>query len=246
MAVTCTSPGGKLLANGTEAEPILFTSADKEPLAGDWGCVLLESSAESELEHVVFEHGGAACNADGHLHTSAVVINASLRKFRDIQVRQSSGHGVMMLDTARSVRDFADVRFRDIEFTSLRVTPESMNSLKPAVEVDADDEYIEVDAGGVIDVSTAVSWRNLGVPYRLQGRTKIWAPVTIEAGTVFQLSSGIEILDEGSLKSIGTVDAPIVWTSAKQDPVQADRCWRSPASAPNHTSNSACGRSQSI
>ena len=39
----------------------------------------------------------------------------------------------MMLDTARSVRDFADVRFRDIEFTSLRVTPESMNSLKPAV-----------------------------------------------------------------------------------------------------------------
>lgn len=152
----------------------------------------------------------------------------------------------MMLDTARSVRDFADVRFRDIEFTSLRVTPESMNSLKPAVEVDADDEYIEVDAGGVIDVSTAVSWRNLGVPYRLQGRTKIWAPVTIEAGTVFQLSSGIEILDEGSLKSIGTVDAPIVWTSAKQDPVQADRCWRSPASAPNHTSNSACGRSQSI
>ena len=50
---------GRLLAQGSAAAPILFTSAQPEPQPGDWGALNLMTSEDppSLLEHVTVEYG---------------------------------------------------------------------------------------------------------------------------------------------------------------------------------------------
>lgn len=48
---------GRIIAKGTAEKPILFTSAEKEPKAGDWSYLLLfTSGGENVIEHTTFEH----------------------------------------------------------------------------------------------------------------------------------------------------------------------------------------------
>lgn len=58
---------GKLVAKGTEKEPITFTSANSTQAPGDWASIFLQdkTSAGTEFEHVKFEYGGGAVS-DGH------------------------------------------------------------------------------------------------------------------------------------------------------------------------------------
>lgn len=47
---------GRLLARGTAAEPIVFTSAEPEPKPADWMFLILEFSRDSELAHCRFSY----------------------------------------------------------------------------------------------------------------------------------------------------------------------------------------------
>ena len=50
---------GVLLAQGTQAQPITFTSNQANPQAGDWGSIVFEpNSGDSILDNVIFEYGG--------------------------------------------------------------------------------------------------------------------------------------------------------------------------------------------
>ena len=64
---------GRIVAAGTEGEPILFTSAEKEPRPGDWEGLLLEDSHENLFEHVTFEFARHAL----HTHFSSGKIRHS-------------------------------------------------------------------------------------------------------------------------------------------------------------------------
>ncbi len=54
---------GRLLARGTETEPILFTSADPERRAGSWGGVNIEDSPQAEFSYCRFEQADSAIHA---------------------------------------------------------------------------------------------------------------------------------------------------------------------------------------
>lgn len=47
----------RLIARGTKANPIIFTSSQKSPRAGDWGSVIVEAR-NSEISWVEFRYGG--------------------------------------------------------------------------------------------------------------------------------------------------------------------------------------------
>ena len=49
---------GAIVAEGSKAEPIVFTSAEKSPAAGDWGGLLFASAKPSSLISVVVEYAG--------------------------------------------------------------------------------------------------------------------------------------------------------------------------------------------
>lgn len=50
---------GVLLAQGTEADPIRFTSGADSPVAGDWVGLWLDTANGSRLDHVIIEYAGA-------------------------------------------------------------------------------------------------------------------------------------------------------------------------------------------
>ncbi|HMK72976.1 MAG TPA: hypothetical protein VK454_06535 [Myxococcaceae bacterium] len=54
------NPVGVLLALGTAAEPILFSSALQSPAPGDWVGLWLDTANGSQLDHVIIEYAGGA------------------------------------------------------------------------------------------------------------------------------------------------------------------------------------------
>ncbi len=53
------NPVGVLIAQGTAADPILFTSAKASPAPGDWVGLWLDSATGSQLDYVTIEYAGA-------------------------------------------------------------------------------------------------------------------------------------------------------------------------------------------
>jgi hypothetical protein len=128
-----------------------------------------------------------------------------------------------LIDAARGIRQLHDLTFSSIEKTSLLVTPETMNALAAPLTLDQDDKYIDVDCAGVINVHTNVTWHNVGVPYRFDTGVYIGAAVTVEPGTVFELTEGVVVQGtQAALNAVGTAEAPIRWTSSEATPAAAD------------------------
>jgi len=65
---------GRLIAKGTEAEPILFTSAKTSPAAKDWTFVQISVSRDSLVEHCIFEYASSGLQ----VHYSTATIRQSL------------------------------------------------------------------------------------------------------------------------------------------------------------------------
>lgn len=83
---------GKLLAKGTEDEPIVFTSANKDPAAGDWPGIFFgdKTMNGSALDHVTVEYAGRDAHAargaltfHGEVHGGRVAITNG--KFKEIK-----------------------------------------------------------------------------------------------------------------------------------------------------------------
>jgi hypothetical protein len=78
------SPAGRIIAEGTPEEPIVFTSAADSPQPGDWGGIVMFEQAspagQSVFRHCVFEYGGKAwyCTYDyGPWYEAMLVVAGS-------------------------------------------------------------------------------------------------------------------------------------------------------------------------
>ena len=82
---------GTLLAAGTSASPISFTSASATPAAGDWGFVSFTAGASaSQLSHVTFQYGG------GYGWGSMVFVQGSSPTFDHVTIASSASTGLDM------------------------------------------------------------------------------------------------------------------------------------------------------
>jgi parallel beta-helix repeat protein len=68
---------GRLYAQGTQEQPITFTSAEKEPKPGDWGSINFNSSTDNILEHCILMYADTAV----HCHASHVVVLNNVFKY---------------------------------------------------------------------------------------------------------------------------------------------------------------------
>ena len=66
LSVAGSGDNAALVAVGTAAEPITFTSAALDPAPGDWQCVRIGAdSSATDIRFTTFEYGGAPCAATG-------------------------------------------------------------------------------------------------------------------------------------------------------------------------------------
>jgi hypothetical protein len=84
-----------LIVAGTEADPVLFTSSQATPQAGDWGCLTFSSvMGTPRFDHAIFEYAGngAGCSGAGYttalnVPESAVVTNSTFRQIAGTAIR---------------------------------------------------------------------------------------------------------------------------------------------------------------
>lgn len=91
---------GRLLARGTAARPILFTSAEKEPEAGDWGTLNFLGGSGNELEQCRIEYAYNGIHAHGaqvRVKESTFannVVAISVKKEDDPAAKATPGFGI--------------------------------------------------------------------------------------------------------------------------------------------------------
>ncbi len=212
---------GKIVAKGTEDEPVVFTSANGSPAAGDWGGIFFggDTMAGTTLDHVVIEyagkqggHGEAAIIVYGDVGASRIALtNSTLRK---------NAHAA--LHNIHPKSKFAKLEgnvFKDNDKASLVLHPEVLGS----VGSNKFGDPIRLLDG---DVETSATWPKLDVPLLVDGILAIAgkgkaATVTLADKTVFKVVGGRAIFigrgDGGGFIGKGTK-----FTSANDSPAAGD------------------------
>ncbi len=85
---------GKLFANGTETEPILFTTSNTSPAVGHWGCLYFYNADDtSRVNHTILEYGGVNQTYSPFEEYSQLAVSRSRVELRDCIIRNSY-HGI--------------------------------------------------------------------------------------------------------------------------------------------------------
>jgi len=217
---------GALVADGTSASPILFTSNADTPSRGDWRAVYFEpGGGTSIMDYCILEYGGgdtgwgwANITIDG---TSTVTISNTIS-------RNSYDVGIHVFNDA-------DPTISDCEFYGNRY--DAM-----AIEVDAypvvsgntahrNDRWngIMVEGGHITRSGT---WYAGGLSYVINDYGATSGNRNIETGVILTVDPGaiikmednatIEFTIKGTLNAQGTADQPIVFTSVADDDFGGD------------------------
>lgn len=241
------SKGGKLLAEGTASTPIRIAGKD----GAEWTKLELNAPAVSRLAYVTIEGGGGAgvndpddttvqVRGDGEMPADPVLY------VDHVTVKGSRGVGLAM----HSLATFAPGS-RDLTVTAsgtdkwpyaMSIEEHTIDSLPSGSYTGnkVDEIYLrQVGAGTAGDgLKVDATLRDLGVPYRLDGRLVVaanedgkLATLTIEAGVTLKFPKGKFFEVEhwtgdapatGALRALGTADRPIVLTSAEASPQPGD------------------------
>jgi len=85
---------GVLVANGTSAMPITFTSSQAIPAAGNWSGISFSGDAASTsvLSYIIVEYGGYG----GYYSSANISLSSSSPTIRNATIRNSAGSGIYM------------------------------------------------------------------------------------------------------------------------------------------------------
>ncbi len=232
-----TNPGA-LIAQGTESEPILFTSNAPTPAPGDWDGILFYHScddATTVLDYCTVEYAGDSQNGNVRVwECSPAITNATIQNsntngilisanaFPTITGTTFTGNADydLNVDSSGAGGDFKENTFNGLTKVGLNHTSQflSENIFNSEVGI----PILEIPGG---TISTDTTWPNV-VDYRVLGNLTIQGTdgddgvttLTIEAGAEIRLYQttlyvGSGSGDPGALVAQGTELAPIVFTS---------------------------------
>ena len=81
---------GKLFANGTQAEPILFTTSNETPMVGHWGCLYFYNADDtSRVNHTILEYGGVNLTYTPFEEYSQLAVYRSTVEVNNSEIRNS-------------------------------------------------------------------------------------------------------------------------------------------------------------
>lgn len=224
------SAAAKLLAVGTAAEPIVFTSSASTPGAGDWVGMKLWSNTMNgtALKYVKFDYCGS--NADACLLGTGAKPN---RVTVDHVTFSHVGPGSNAIWQKDKDSNFT---ISSCTFSDIPTTPKQSYAISvyapsfvgiDSTNVFNDGAQVEL-MGGVVAANS--TWKNIGTTVAVTNDLSIEGtatPVlTLAAGSVFKFASGIELSvgygDPGSLTIAGTAAAPVTLTSLAGTPAAGD------------------------
>jgi len=203
---------GKLIVQGTAAEPVLFTSTGGKSVASWRGIYLYEHADGSQITGLHLEYGGEGIRGPIYILAEDVSIDDSvIRDSLDVPVHVSQGG---------RLASFSGNKLERVSAPAMLLPPSSV----PAVA--SDNQFPE---GTTIHVLTGivrerVRWSNPGVPFTIGGLIEIAgededleALLELTPGTVLRFDEDAYInvgyYRPGALRAEGTAEAPIVFTA---------------------------------
>jgi hypothetical protein len=203
---------GKLIVQGTAAEPVLFTSTGAKTAASWRGIYLYEHADGTQIAGLHLEYGGEGIRGPIYVLAEDVSIDDSvIRDSLDVPVHVSQGG---------RLASFSGNRLERVSSPAMLLPPSSV----PAVA--GDNQFPEGTTIHVLSgiVRDRVRWSNPGVPFTIGGLIEIAgedddleALLELTPGTVLRFDEDAYInvgyYRAGALRAEGTAEAPIVFTS---------------------------------
>lgn len=209
--------GGRLVAEGTAAKPIVFTSGKEVPAPGDWAYLRFEAGSSGSIAHAEFEYGGQWGSGTLHLLSSDVVVADSV-------VRHGQGNGLHLDGTGVSplVRDVAVL---DCGGYAARIN--NPNASPRLRGLSATGNVTNAIFRPADSVTGHVILTDAGIPYIVSGwdRYQTGASLVIEPGVEVRfppiassLQGHIQMNAGSRLVAEGTASQPILFTHDSDTP----------------------------
>jgi len=213
---------GKLIAEGTASDPILFTSHDPNPAAKDWGGLLFMSGNDStsSLKYCTLEYGGT----DFDNWKALIRVEWTSLNVNNCTIRHASPYAVWC-NEAGHFQSFENNVIDNAEGDGIFINSNYVNTIGLSNTITAKKE-LTVD-GTVVKSAT---WEKRAYPYSVID----WFGVGSDAGAILTLKPGVKIefaraysfgmgrYDKGGLIADGTAEDPIVFTSISDTPAPSD------------------------
>ena len=211
------SSGATLIANGTESNPIVFTSSASSPAAGAWENLFFygNTSTNTSLAYCNIQYAGSNTN------NGALCINGCDIAVNNCSISNSGSSGIWTNYT-NSKGGFVTFTNNTINTTTKYGITIHSQKLSTLGTGNTFTNIKGIYVGGDYNSNTAQTWRNLNVPYIVDQRISIDGNLTIEPGTVFKFEVGgylrIGYYASTTFVADGTSSAPITFTSNATSP----------------------------
>ncbi|GEM_PF-518872 len=211
---------GAIIANGTEAAPITFTSAATIKGAGDWnGIYLYEGTlSTTNFQHCNFEYGGGYSANYGMLHAEGNTdFSVDYCSFK-----YSAAIGVKLEDDDTEFSSFTNNTMSDNAGHAIVLQPNGADGVGVNNTISVTGTLGILVEGGTLDKTS--TWHVQTAPFIISGTMRIESPtgntLTIEPGTTVAFTNEAQIFVAyasdafGAIIAEGTSAKPIVFTSA--------------------------------
>jgi len=214
-----------LKAEGTSAQPILFTSAGNNKSAGNWNNIRFESgtSSASILSYCTIEYAGGASGDN----TGAIDMNNCKVSIKNCTIKNSASRGIDMANSASFV-NFTGNTIKDCEGEAIRIDVEQVHTLGKNNRIEGSDILVK---SGSYNLEYSQIWHYQSAPFYFDGTVKIFfnegSKLTISAGNTLKFARNAQLIVgengvSGTLVANGTADSVITFTSAEEMPYNGD------------------------
>lgn len=220
---------GTIIAKGNKGAPILFTSANTSPTAGDWNSFSFnkQSGNASIFEYCNFEYGGGYSDYSGifEIEECKVAID-------HCTITESSSYGIYLDDEAE-FSSFNDNLISKTKNHAIRTYPNHVHTIGTGNDFQMESSIMGIEVKGGTFNLTEETWKAQNVPYIMNGYFHVASAagsiLNIEAGATLAFKDGADLeigssSENGTIIAIGTEDQPITFTAASLSPEPGD--WR--------------------
>ncbi len=206
------------IADGDKKHPITFTSNATRPVAGAWTGIFFydKTLSNSLMDNCIIEYAGVE-------NYGAIRLLGSTITMDSCEINECAGSAISATGsfTEGGFKAFTNNTIRNYAQYAIEISANKVSVIDTTNRFDGE--------GGILllnkySSSTPQTWKNLDVPYIVEGSLNIEGTLTVEPGTIFKFAANGEMVfgysENTTFIADGkSTDTPIIFTSTAPSPV---------------------------